>query len=239
MILAEDGRKMSKSLGNVINPDDVVETLGADSLRLYEMFMGPLEDTKPWATRGIVGVRRFLERVWALQQNVETHNYASVETQLHKTIKKVTEDIEAMKFNTAVSAMMIFVNEAQKKGISAADFEKFLIILAPFAPHLAEELWSSFAKATEDKSQKKKYEQSIFTQAWPSYDENLIKDETLTIAIQVNGKLRDTIEVSADAPEDEVKKRALAREQMKKWIEGKEIKKIIFVKGRLLNIVLT
>jgi leucyl-tRNA synthetase len=236
MILAEDGRKMSKSLGNVINPDEVVKNLGADSMRLYEMFMGPLEDTKPWQTRGIVGVRRFLERVWNIQSKVKSlpvgRQVHKVESQgirflLHKTIKKVTEDIENLRFNTAISAMMIFANEAQKEEINKEDLEKFLIILAPFAPHIAEELFQNLGN-----------KESIFKQAWPKYDEKLTKNATVEIAIQVNGKLRDTMKVMADISENEVKEKALASEKIKKWLEGKEIVKIIFVKNKLINIVI-
>jgi len=229
MILAEDGRKMSKSLGNVINPDEVVENLGADSMRLYEMFMGPLEDTKPWSTDGIKGVRRFLDKVFALTPNPSpTSNVAGEGSRLlHKTIKKVREDIESMKFNTAVSAMMIFVNEAQKEGISKDDFEKFLIILAPFAPHMAEELFESLGN-----------KESIFLQPWPEYDKELIKDKNINLAIQVNGKLRDTMEAPADISEDEAKEKGLASEKIKKWIKDKKIAKIIFVKGKLINIVI-
>jgi len=232
MVLAEDGKKMSKSLGNVVNPDEVVNNVGADSLRLYEMFMGPFADTIPWSTEGVKGVRRFLEKVWSLrekvetQNNVETHCNASLRTRLHKTIKKVTEDIKEMKFNTAVSAMMIFVNEAQKEGISKDDFKKFLIILAPFAPHIAAELFSQLGN-----------KESIFKQSWPSYDENLIKDKTIKLAIQVNGKLRDTMEAAADITDAEAKEKALASEKVQKWTEGKEIVKVIVVKNRLVNVV--
>jgi len=223
MILAEDGRKMSKSLGNVINPDEVVENLGADSLRLYEMFMGPLEDAKPWSTDGIKGVRRFLEKVIKLEvTNNKTQNNAL----LNKTIKKVTDDIENMKFNTAISAMMIFVNEVQKEGISKEDFEKFLIILAPFAPHLVEELWEQLGN-----------KESIFLQSWPKYDKKLIKDDVVQLVIQVNGKMRDSIETSVDISENEAKEKALASEKIKKWTEDKEIIKMIFVKNKLINIV--
>jgi len=230
MVLAEDGKKMSKSLGNVINPDEVVNNVGADSLRLYEMFMGPFADTIPWSTEGVKGVRRFLEKVWALQNNLTPSPSPSKRegsrALLHKTIKKVTDDIVAMKFNTAVSAMMIFVNEVQEKGITQSDFEKFLIILAPFAPHLAEELWAKLG-----------HKESIFKEKWPQYDPNLIKDETVQLAIQVNGKVRDTIEVAADLSDDEVKEKALASGKVQKWTEGKEIVKVIMVKNRLVNVV--
>ncbi|MFA6551043.1 MAG: alpha/beta fold hydrolase [Patescibacteria group bacterium] len=235
MVLAEDGKKMSKSLGNVINPDEVVNNVGADSLRLYEMFMGPFADTIPWSTEGVKGVRRFLEKVWNLKSELRNLAYRqagqnseiTVTNLLHKTIKKVTEDIGAMKFNTAVSTMMIFVNEAQKTGIDQADFEKFLIILAPFAPHIAEELFTGLG-----------HKKSIFEEKWPTYDKNLIKDETIQLAIQINGKLRDTMEVAADITDAEIKEKALASEKIKKWTEGKEIVKIIVVKNKLISLVI-
>jgi len=232
MVLAEDGKKMSKSLGNVINPDEVVKNIGADSLRLYEMFMGPFAETIPWSTEGVRGVRRFLEKVWNLQATVNPETSGqktevTTTTLLHKTIKKITEDIENMKFNTAISAMMIFLNEVQKEGISKEDFEKFLIILAPFVPHMCEELWSQLG-----------YKESIFQQSWPKYDENLIKDDTVKIAVQINGKLRDTIEVKNNISEEEVKEKVLASEKVQKWLKGKEIVKIIFIKNKLISIVI-
>lgn len=229
MILAEDGRKMSKSLGNVINPDQVIEDLGADSLRLYEMFMGPLEDTKPWQTRGIVGVRRFLERVWALHEQLATETKTggqAVTPLLHKTIKKVTEDIESLRFNTAIAAMMIFANEAKENGITADQFGTFVTILAPFAPHIAEELW-----------QKLGHTDSIFKQSWPTYDESLLAEDEVTIAVQVNGKVRNTITLAAAADEATAKEAALASEQVQKWIGGKKVVKCIYVPGKIVNIV--
>lgn len=229
MILAEDGRKMSKSLGNVINPDQVVEDVGADSLRLYEMFMGPLEETKPWQTRGIVGVRRFLEKVWALSTQMDTdketdnHGLAPM---LHKTIKKVTSDIESLSLNTAISAMMIFVNEAKEQGITKEQFGTFLTILAPFAPHLAEELWQR-AGNTE----------SIFKQTWPAYDESLIKEDEVTVGVQVNGKMRATVTIAVAADEAMVKEQVMANEQVQKWTADKELVKFIYVPGKIVNIV--
>ncbi|MFH1427652.1 MAG: leucine--tRNA ligase [Patescibacteria group bacterium] len=242
MVLAEDGKKMSKSLNNIISPDEVVNNIGADSLRLYEMFMGPFAETIPWSTEGVKGVRRFLEKIWALQENPASGIDKKTKKQknnttLHKTIKKVTEDIDNMKFNTAVSAMMIFVNEAQKERINKEDFKIFLIILAPFAPHLCEELWSkldsSSAEATADKNK-----ESIFLQPWPKYDKKLVKDETIQLVVQVNGKVRDNIEAPAGISETEAKKEALASEKVQKWTENKKVVKIIFIKGRLINIVI-
>ena len=245
-ILAPDGRKMSKRWKNVINPDDMVERFGADAFRLYEMFIGPFENTVPWSTDGLVGTRRFIERVWkiyASQSEISsrltlpplpagTHttkksHFASLEKILHKTIKKVTEDIENFKFNTAVSAMMIFSNEMEKeKEISKDDFKMFLQILAPFAPHIAEELWCELGEKN-----------SIHLSTWPSWDPKLIVDEEVKIMIQVNGKVRGEVLTSTDTLEEEIKQKALSQESVKKYTEGKNIKKIIYVKGRLINIV--
>ncbi len=237
MIMAEDGRKMSKSLGNVVNPNDIVKEFGADSLRCFEMFMGPLEDSKPWNTKGIIGIYRFLEKINKLKSKIseqETEN-KSIEILLNKTIKKVSEDIDALKFNTAISTLMILVNEMEKQEeISVTDYQLLITILSPFAPHLAEELWSSFAKASEDKE---KYGQSIFKQAWPEYNPELVKDEEFELIVQILGKVRDKIKVKMDISEEEAKELAMKSEKVKSNIGGKEIKKIIFVKNRLINIV--
>ncbi|MBU1131269.1 leucine--tRNA ligase [Patescibacteria group bacterium] len=271
IILAEDSRKMSKRWGNVINPDDVVEEYGADALRMYEMFMGPLEDAKPWSQNGIIGIRRFLEKVYKYitrykeqptrfdrearrasnkqipnptldliggQTNSKLQNSNfEVERQLHKTIKKVTKDIESLHFNTAVSAMMIFINEVtgNQKLATKEIIEKFLITLSPFAPHLSEELWSSFAKASEDKESK--YHSSIFNQQWPEYDKKLVVDEEVTIAIQINGKLRETIKVARGIGEKDLKLKIENLDKIQKYIEGKEVKKFIYIKDKLVNIV--
>ncbi|MFH1255244.1 MAG: leucine--tRNA ligase [bacterium] len=227
LILAEDGRKMSKRWGNVINPDEIVEKYGADAMRVYEMFMGPFSQPCAWNTNGLIGARRFLENVYKIKPKIcSSTGGRRLENLLHKTIKKVSEDIEDFKFNTAISQMMIFANESEKE-ISKSDFENFLIILSPFAPHLCEELWSELGN-----------KESIFKQKWPECDKNLIKDETINLVVQVNGKLRDNLEVSADISEEEAKKNAMESEKIKKWIDGKEILKVIFVKGRLVNIVL-
>ncbi|PIV50692.1 leucine--tRNA ligase [Candidatus Falkowbacteria bacterium CG_4_10_14_0_2_um_filter_36_22] len=242
MILGEGGEKMSKSRGNVINPDEVVDKYGADTFRIYEMFMGPFNQAIPWDTKGVIGVRRFLEKVWKLRERIMNHESGimnkKIESMLHKTIKKVAEDIENFRFNTAISAMMILANELEKeKEVFIIHYSLFIILLSPFAPHITEDIWSSFAKATEDKAEKKKYEQSIFRQNWPKYDEKLIKDETINLVIQINGKLRDIIAVDADISESKAKAKALASKKIKKWLYGKEVVKIIFVKGKLINIV--
>lgn len=227
MILAEDGRKMSKSLGNVVNPDEVVERFGSDTFRLYEMFMGPLEDSKPWNTNSIAGVRRFIDRVWGLQDLIGEKTSEEVKKVLHQTIKKVTEDIEMMKYNTAISAMMILVNTIEReKIISRDDLVSFVIVLNPFAPHVTEELWEIFGG-----------EGKVSEQEWPKWDESLIKEEEITIAVQVNGKVRDEIVVNVDEGEEQVKEKALGAQGVQKWIEGKEVKKVICVKGKLVSVV--
>lgn len=229
MIQGPDGQKMSKSRGNVINPDEVVEQYGADALRLFEMFLGPFEQNKPWDDHAINGVSRFLYRIWRLEMSEESS--ADVKKALNKLIKKVGEDIESMKFNTAISAMMEFVNLIEKEGIAKDDFIKFIIVLAPFAPHLAEELWQQ--------AQAKPFENnlSVTAQKWPEFDATMLRDDTTNIVIQVNGKVRGAMEVKKDLPDEEVQKLAASQEAIKKWLEGKEIVKVISVKGRLVSFV--
>jgi leucyl-tRNA synthetase len=226
MVLDKEGKKMSKSKGNVINPDDMVEKFGADSVRTYMLFVAPLEDAVMWNEENIVGVRRFLDRIWRLQEKIVETEDKAIESLVHKTIKKVGMDIEAMKFNTAISQMMILVNEIEKYGITKASYELFLQILAPFAPHLTEEIWAKLG-----------HEESIFLSEWPEYDSELIKDEEINLVVQINGKVRDLLKVSADLTEEEVKKIALEREKIKMHIAGKEIRKIIYVKNKLISIV--
>ena len=224
IVLAEDGQKMSKSRGNVVNPDDVVEKFGADILRIYEMFMGPFSDAIPWSTDGMKGVYRFLERVWSLQEKINEE--ADSLPIIHKTIKKVSEDIEEMKFNTAVSQLMICVNELMKEeSISKNDFEKLLIILSPFAPHLACEVWESIGN------------KDLLRQSWLEFDESLVVEDEVNIAVQINGKLRATIIVSTGMSEEDIKKTALENSNIVKHIEDKEIKKTIYVPDRLINFV--
>jgi len=241
MILAEDGRKMSKSLGNVINPDQVINQYGADTFRLYEMFMGPLEDTKPWDTKSIVGIRRFLEKVWRLQDIVgaglaPARNRATArvaptkqtERLIHQTIKKVTEDVEVMKFNTAISQMMILVNELEKQEqLSISNYQLEIILLSPFAPHICEELWQRLG-----------HKKSILFEPWPEYDPELIKPDEVELVVQINGKVRDKISAAADISEADGKKLALDSVKVQKWLEGKKPKKIIFIKGKLVSIVI-
>ncbi|MFA5413656.1 MAG: leucine--tRNA ligase [Patescibacteria group bacterium] len=228
LILGEGGEKMSKSRGNVVNPDDIVARFGADTLRVYEMFMGPFEQAIPWDEKGVVGVFRFLERVWKLQEKVSGKDGdKKIGKVLHQTIKKIGEDIETMKFNTAVSALMILTNEmAAQENLSITSYQLLITLLAPFAPHLAEELWEKLGN-----------KKSIHLAEWPKHDPALIVEEEIDLIIQINGKMRDSIRVKADISEEEAKKIATESEKVKKWIDGQKIKKLIFVKGRLVNIV--
>ncbi len=226
-ILGPDGEKMSKSRGNVVNPDEVVEQYGADAIRCYEMFMGPLEDAKPWDTKGIVGVRRFMERANALVPKVGEAADMDVIKTVHKTVKKVTEDLSALKFNTAIAQMMTCVNAmTEREVVPRIAFETFVKILAPFSPHLAEEMWEALG-----------HDHSVFEEPWPKFDPTLVVDDTIEMPVQVNGKLRAALQVAKTISEDEIKTLALADANVAKFLEGKEIKKIIFVPGRLINFV--
>jgi len=225
MILAPDGQKMSKSRGNVINPDDIVQEFGADVLRMYEMFMGPYDQAVNWDLNGVRGTRRFIEKIFNFDKFVDDEN-SEVTSLLHKTIKKVTEDIDGRYFNTAVSAMMIFLNKISELGCSKQTFKTFLQLLSPFVPHLAEELWTKMGE-----------ENSIFLTTWPKYLENLLVGATIEVVVQVNGKLRDKLSVAPDISEEEIRKLALASENVQKFLEGKEPKKVIYVKGKLVSVV--
>jgi leucyl-tRNA synthetase len=232
LILGEGGEKMSKSKGNVINPDDVAAEHGADSLRMYEMFMGEFEDAKPWDAQGIVGIDRFLDKVWSTTHDVmhaeRPDADEALKRLLHKTVKKVTDDIEAFKFNTAVSAMMIFLNEWAKSPTGGRETaEVFLKLLAPFAPHVTEELWHSLGN-----------DSFLSVEAWPKYDPSLLKDDVVKLVIQVNGKMRDILEVAAGEQEDRVKEMALVCEKVKGYIEGKDVKRVIVIQDKIVNIVI-
>ncbi len=231
MVLGEGGIKMSKSKGNVINPDSVVKQYGADTLRVYEMFMGPFDQMIPWDTKGVVGVRRFLEKIWKLSEKKEfvPQSDEDLKKTLHKTIKKVGEDIEQMKFNTAVSSMMEFVNafNVSKTGLSRKDFSDFLKILSPLAPHLAEQLWADAG-----------FNGLCCSQKWPKFDAKLVEDKKILLIVQINGKVRDKIETNANISEQQAKKTALKSEKIKNLIEKNKIQKIIFVPGKLINIVI-
>jgi leucyl-tRNA synthetase len=238
LIIGEDGRKMSKSLGNVINPDDVVKEFGADSIRMFEMFLGPLQDAKPWSTDGISGVNRFLARVWRLMIDKdgnlskdvkETELTKEQEFVLHSTIKKVAEDIENLHFNTAVSQMMIFVNEFTKsKDKPKQAMEKFVLCLAPFAPHIAEELW-----------QKLGHNESVTLQKFPDYDEEKTLKQEIEFVVQVNSKIRARIMLPPDLTQQEYENYAKDDEAIQKYIEGKQIRKVIYVPNKLINFIIS
>jgi leucyl-tRNA synthetase len=227
MILGENGDKMSKSRGNVVNPDDMVAEYGADAFRLYEMFMGAFDQAIPWSTQGVKGCRRFLERVWRMQGMVQGWQNPALLSSLHKLIKKVSGDFESMKYNTAIAAMMSFVNDAYDAGtIGKEDFGILLQLLSPAAPHICEELW-----------QRKGFRGLICRSAWPQFDPALCVDETKEIAVQVNGRVRGRIVIAADASNEEIEKLALADENVKAWIEGKTIVKVIVAQGKIANVV--
>ena len=261
LILGEDGQKMSKSRGNVVNPDDIVSAYGADAFRLYEMFMGPLEMSKPWNTKGVEGVYRFLGRVWRLFVDeasevafeqalsidaskgeehlacLQRHKGISDDAEptaeqlksLHQCIKKVTDDLEGMRFNTAISAMMVFVNEATAWDIRpASSLRSFLVLLHPFAPHLAEELYAMLGNEPE---------QIMAYEPWPVYEESHLKETKVSIPVQVNGKLRDRVEVPADMDKVALESMVLASDKVQIHTEGKEVKKVIIVPGKLVNLV--
>lgn len=235
MILGEGNEKMSKSKGNVINPDDIVHSHGADTLRLYEMFMGPLDASKPWSTNGLDGARRFLDRVWRLLVNedgtlsakVSNESGGELEKVYHQTVKKVTEDFEAMRNNTAISQMMVFINEGYKVDSIPKEYvEGFVKMISPITPHLGEELWALLG-----------HTETITYVEWPTYDESKLVDDTVEIAVQINGKVRTKIVVAKEASKEELESVALADEKVKGFLEGKEVKKVIGIPGRLVNIV--
>ena len=260
IILGEDGQKMSKSRGNVVNPDDVITQYGGDSLRLYEMFMGPLEQTKPWSMTGVEGVSRFLARVWRLvmEENQEglwalsplVQDAAPNKAQLkvvHAAIKKVGEDIETLSFNTAISQMMVFVNAFTSAPVRPiAALRALLVILNPFAPHLTEELWetldrSGIAASAENLKLAGIASGTLASQAadqtWPVYQEAFLVEDEVEIPIQINGKIREKIVIQKDATKEQVEAAALASPKIAEAIAGKEIKKLVIVPGRLVNIV--
>jgi len=229
MILGENNEKMSKSRGNVVNPDDIVKEYGADTLRTYEMFIGDFEKSVPWSENGVKGCRRFLERVWKLQDIVvDGDNYTKeLETKIHKTIKKVSEDYETLKYNTAIAALMTLLNDFNDHGkITKADFKTFLILLNPVAPHITEELWGIAG-----------FEGMLNQSTWPEYNEEKIKEELIQLPVQVNGKVRGTISISPEDDQDKVREMVRQNENIKKYIDGKTIIKEIFVKGKIYNIV--
>jgi len=230
MILGENGEKMSKSRGNVVNPDDIVKEYGADTMRLFEMFIGDFEKAAPWSAAGIRGCRRFVERYWNLQDILVKDGgiRASLETPFHKTIKKVGEDIENLKFNTAIAALMSLINDIYDSGsITPEELKVFTILLNPFAPHVTEEVWSL----------NKLGEEMVCQQQWPAYDENKCKDETIEIVVQVNGKVRGKLSMPADVAKDAAVAAAKTDEKICAAIGGKTILKEIYVPGKLVNLV--
>jgi leucyl-tRNA synthetase len=243
IILGEDNQKMSKSRGNIVNPDDVIEQYGADAFRCYEMFMGPLEQMKPWSMRGVEGVARFLARVWRLimienqagewEVSPAVRDVDLTKAQqkiLHATIKKVTQDIETLSFNTAISQMMIFVNafipQSGTDTVPTAAMRTFLVLLNPFAPHLSSELWEKLKSAGE-----------ITAQPWPSYDERWLAEDEMEMVVQVNGKVRERIKMSISATDEEIERAVLANPKISQLIEGKPVRKVVIVPKKLVNIV--
>ena len=231
--------KMSKARGNVVNPDSVVAEYGADSLRLYEMFMGPLEATKPWSTTGVNGVRNFLDRVWRLVVDTHAEDNRLVDTVqdieptveqnriIHSTIMAVTRDIEALSFNTGIARMMEFVNFFTKETIRPkSGMESLVLLLSPYAPHMAEELWQALGN-----------EQSIAKHPWPSYDESLTRLSEIEVPLQINGKLRAKLIVPAESSAEQMEQAARSHEKLAEWLDGKQIVKAIVVPGRMVNFV--
>ena len=236
---------MSKRWGNVVNPTDVIEQYGADTLRVYEMFMGPFDQQIAWSTKNMIGTRRFIEKVWRLKEKLKVKsekskvkggetepelatNNPKLETLLHQTIKKVGEDIAAMRFNTAVSQMMILTNELDKEEmVDEKYFKTLLLLLAPFAPHVTEELWKDMGNTT-----------SIHLEQWPMFADSSIVEKNVNIVVQINGKVRAAFQSSVGAKEDAVRKIALELPETQKWLKGQTIKKVIYVQNKVVNFVL-
>ena len=235
MILGEGNEKMSKSKGNVVNPDDIVRSHGADTLRLYEMFMGPLDASVAWSTNGLDGARRFLDRVWrlfttdegTLSEKVQNVSDTTLEKSYHQTVKKVTEDYEHLRFNTAISQMMVFINDCYKAEVIPTEFaEGFVKLLAPIAPHVGEELWEILGHTG-----------TITYESWPTFDETKLVDDEVEVVVQVNGKVRTKVKVAKDASKEQLEQVALEDEKVKEFTDGKQVVKVIAVPGKLVNIV--
>lgn len=228
MILGDNNEKMSKSRGNVVNPDDIVRDFGADTLRCYEMFIGDFEKSAPWSENGVKGCRKFLDKVWRTQELVDgDSNFEKMETLIHQTIKKVSEDYENLKFNTAIAQLMTLLNEFNNLDkISKEQYKIFLILLNPVCPHITEEIWKRMG-----------YEGYVHESSWPEYDESKTILDVIELPIQVNGKLRATVEINREASEDEVYEKAVKDDVVAKYLEGKNVVKKIYVKGRIFNII--
>jgi len=244
-LIIKQGAKMSKSKGNVVNPDEYIKKFGADSLRMYLMFLAPFEQGGDFQDNGILGITRFLNRIYKFSQNylkrrrVKVNKDKKFKKLLHQTIKKVTEDIESLNYNTAISSLMILFNEIEKRNqLSVADYQIFLKLLAPFGPHIAEELWQQLLRNLKSKRGNFKRFKSIHLEKWPGYDQKLIKEEIINLIVQINGKVRDIIPVKSTISEKQAKEIALAREKIQKWLRDKQIKKTIFVPGKLINFVI-
>ncbi|TSC64018.1 MAG: leucyl-tRNA synthetase, eubacterial and mitochondrial family, partial [Microgenomates group bacterium Gr01-1014_93] len=239
LVLAADGRKMSKRWGNVVLAEDIVKEYGADTLRVYECFMGPFENIISWDPKSINGVYRFLQRVWLLSDKISGSKGEAFRAEdlkiMHKTIKQVTEDIENIKLNTAIAALMEWLNYlSSKAGVEMEEYKTFLLLLAPFAPHITEELWSDFAEASSDK-----INWSIHQQSWPEFDNKFLEENEITVVVQVNGKVRETLLIQKDMISDKkvVENLALNSEKVKKFIGNKPVKKSVYIEGRVLNLV--
>ena len=220
---------MSKSRGNVVNPDDVINEYGADTLRLYEMFMGPLEASKPWNQQGVEGAQKFLDRVYRLFESgkIKDEDNKNLEKIYHQTVKKVSNDFELLGFNTAISQMMIFINAVYKEEVFPKKYaEGFVKLLYQITPHIGEELWEMLG-----------HNNTIAYEEWPTWDESLLGEAEKEIGVQVNGKVRAVIKISVDENEDNIKEKALAEENVQRHIEGKEVVKVIVIKGKIVNIV--
>lgn len=230
MILGDNGEKMSKSRGNVVNPDDIIRDYGADTLRTYEMFIGDFEKSAPWSENGVKGCRKFLERVWKLQDMLEeSEEYSeSLEGEIHRTIKKVTEDYENLKFNTAIAQLMTLINEFYSNSkLTLKDFETFLILLNPVAPHITEELWELKIKNGK-----------VHEQIWPEYDESKLVESVIEIPVQLNGKVKGTIKINVDEEKEAIFDKVISSDEFKSSLEGKNIIKKIYVPGKIINLVI-
>ena len=227
-MLGENSQKMSKSRGNVVNPDTITSEYGADTFRVYEMFMGPFTDMKPWSTASIEGTYRFLQKIWRLSEKPMTGDEEnSLTVMLHKTIKKVGNDIESLSFNTAISQLMIFTNAlGEKESMYQPYFETLLRLLSPFAPHIAEELWHKLGHDT-----------FIVQEVWPQYEDKFLIEDEIEVPVQVNGKVRDVLKVSTKATKEDVLAMAKASPAIAKWLETGELAKEIYVQGKMVNLV--